>query len=178
MRFVVEPQPGEQVYLRKEFHGSHDHVFAMAVSNQAVYVSAKKFAVKPRDAWCFKRVPLSDVREVRLVKQRAVYLIMVSAIMVVFGAVVSFLMILRALHAIPGERYFVSGWPFAIIVGGIILPFIARGRRALIVITCKGRFKWKPQLAIDKKTRDLCANIQDELFLACRQAGIHTVDSR
>src|SRR5437660_6884592 len=91
MPFIVDPQPGKQVYLQKEFRGSHKHVFAMAVSNQAVYVSAQKFTLK-RDPWYFKRVPLSDVREVRLVKQRPIYVILLSAIMIVFGAVVSFLM--------------------------------------------------------------------------------------
>jgi hypothetical protein len=176
MAFVVEPQAGEQVYLQKEFRGTHDHVFAMAVSNQAVYVSAQKFALK-RDPWYFKRVPLSDVREVRLVKQRPIYIIILSATLFVFGTVLSFLMMWRAFHPMPGVPYEVSGWPFAIAIGGVIIPFIARGRRILIVKMRKGTFKWKPQLAIDKKTRELCSNLQDEIVQACRNVGIHIVDS-
>ena len=178
MPFVLDPQPEEEVYLRKEFHGSHERIFAMAVSNQAVYVSAQKWAVHQRDTWYFKRVPLSDVKEVRLVKQRPIYLIVLSAIMIVFGAVVSFLMMWGALHAPPGRTYFVSGWPFAILVGGFIIPFIIKGRKTLIVRMRKGRFKWKPQLSVDKTTRDLCASIQNELLLACKKAGIPTVDSQ
>jgi hypothetical protein len=148
----------------------------MAVSNQAVYVSAQKFALK-RDPWYFRRVPLSDVKEVRVVRQRPIYLIMLSAMMIVFGAVLSFLMMWRAFHPMPGVPYTVSGWPFAIAIGGIIIPFIARGRRILIVRMRKGTFKWKPQLAIDKKTRHLCSNLQDEIARACKKAGVHTVDS-
>jgi hypothetical protein len=178
MPFTLDPQPGEEVYLRKEFRGSHDRIFAMAVSNQAVYVSAQRFAIKSQDTWYLKRVPLSDVEEVLLVKQRPIYLIILSAIMIIFGAIISFLMMWGALHAKPGQTYFVSGWPFAILVGGIIIPFIARGRKTLIVRMRKGRFKWKPQLAIDKKTRELCASIQNELLLACKKAGIRTVDSQ
>jgi hypothetical protein len=176
MPFIVDPQPGEQVYVQKEFRGSHDRIFAMAVSNQAVYVSAQKFALK-RDPWYFKRVPLSDVRAVRLIKQRAIYLIMLAESMIVFGAVLSILMMWRAFNPMPGVPYEVSGWPFAIAVGGIIIPFIARGRKTLIVKMNKGTFKWKPQLAVDKKTRELCANIQDEVLQACKKAGIDTVDS-
>ncbi len=175
MAFIIEPQPGEDVYLQKEFRGTHGHVFAMAVSNQAVYVSAQAFALK-RDAWYFKRVPLSDVREVRLIKHRPIYVILLSAIMVVFGTVLSFLMMWRAFNPMPGVPYRVSGWPFAIAIGGIIIPFIARGRRTLVVRMRKGTFKWKPQLAVDKKTRQVCSNLQDEIVQACEKAGIHTVD--
>jgi hypothetical protein len=177
MPFIVDPQPGEQVYLQKEFRGSHDHVFAMAVSNQAVYVSAQKFALK-RDPWYFKRVPLSDVKEVRLVKQRPIYVIMLSAIMIVFGTTLSFLMMWRALNPMPGVPFKVSGWPFAIAIGGIIIPFIARGRKILVVRMLKSTFRWKPQLAVDKKTRELCSNLQDEIVQACRKAGVHIVDSQ
>jgi hypothetical protein len=177
MAFIVDPQPGEQVYLQKEFRGTHDHVFAMAVSNQAVYVSAQKFALK-RDPWYFKRVPLSDVREVRLLRQRPIYVIMLSASMILLGAVLSFLMMWRAFHPMQGVPYEVSGWPFAIAIGGIIIPFITRGRRILIVRMRKGTFKWKPQLAVDKKTRELCSNLQDEIVLACKKAGVHIANSQ
>jgi len=177
MPFIVDPQPGELIYLQKEFFGSHSHVFAMAISNQAVYVSAQRFVVKG-DTWYFKRIPLSDVREVQLVKLRAIYLIMLSAIMIVFGGFVSFQMMWFAYHAVPGMATRGSGWPFAILVGGIVIPFIARGRRTLIVRMRKGKFKWKPQLAVDKKTRELYSNLQNEIVQACKKAGVHVVDSQ
>jgi len=41
MAFEITPQLGEQVYIQHEFRGSHQHVFAMAVSNQALYLSAQ-----------------------------------------------------------------------------------------------------------------------------------------
>src|SRR5712672_2286685 len=115
MAFIVEPQPGEQVYLQKEFRGTHGHVFAMAVSNQAVYVSAQKLALK-RDPWYFKRVPLNEVDEVRLVKQRSVYIRLLGLVMILFGRTLSFLMMWRAFNPMPGVAYRVSGWPFAIFV--------------------------------------------------------------
>jgi hypothetical protein len=173
MPFIVEPQPGEEVYLLREFRGSHDHVFAMAVSNQAIYLSKQEFALK-RDPWYFKRVPLSDVREVRLARQRPVYIILLSLIMIGFGTVLSFLMMWHLLNPEPGVTYNVSGWPMAIAVGGMIIPFIGMGRKTLVVRMRKGRFKWKPQLALDKKTRQLCSDIQDEVWQACKKAGIHT----
>lgn len=74
MPFTIDPQAGEELYLQREFRGSHDHVFAMAVSNQAVYVSVQKLVLKG-DPWYFKRIPLDDVEEVRLIKQRPVYVL-------------------------------------------------------------------------------------------------------
>jgi hypothetical protein len=174
MPFTIDPQAGEEVYLQREFRGSHDHVFAMAVSSQAVYISAQKLVLK-RDPWYFKRIPLNDVEEVRLVKQRPVYLLLIGLLMILFGGILSFLMMWRAFNPMPGVAYHVSGWPFAIVVGGIIIPFIARSRKTLIVRTRQGKFKWKPQLAVDRKTRDHCSQIQDELVNACRRVGISTV---
>ena len=177
MPFIINPEPGEEVYLQREFRGSHDHVFAMAVSNEALYFSAQKLALK-RDPWYFKRVPLNEVEEVRLVKQRSIYILLLGLLMILFGAILSFLMMWRALHPMPGLAIHVSGWPFAILVGGIIIPFIARGRKTLIVRMRKRKFKWKPQLAVDTKTRELCSNIQIELVEACRKAGIQTFESQ
>ena len=117
MPFTIENQPGEEVYLQREFRGTHDHVFAMAVSNQAVYVSAQKLALK-RDPWYFKRVPLNEVEEVRVVKQRAIYALLLGLIMILFGGILSILMMWRAFNPTPGDPVYVSGWPFAILVGG------------------------------------------------------------
>lgn len=172
MPFIVDPQPGEEVYLLKEFQGSHGHVFAIAVSNQAVYLPAQKFALK-RDPWYFKRVPLSEVKAVRLVKQRSVFVLFLSVVMIVFGGVTGFLLMGYALR---GEAVTVSGWPLAFFIGGIIIPFIARGRRTLVVMMSNGKYRWKPQLVVDKKTRETYVKLQDEIVQACRKAGIQTFE--
>lgn len=171
MPFIVEPQPGEKVYLLKEFHGSHGHVFAMAVSNQAVYLPAQKMTLK-RDHWYFRRIPLSEVVEVGLAKQKSIYIYLLSLVMIVFGGLTLYLLMAPVLR---GESGRVSGWPLAFFVAGLVLPFIARGRTVLSVKMRKGHYKWKPQLAIDRKTRKASSELQREILEACRNAGIHTV---
>ena len=163
------------MYLLREFRVSHDHVFAMAVTNQAIYIPVQKLVLK-RDSWSFKRVLLSDVLEVSLIRQRPISLILLSAAMIIFGTVLSVLMMWRAFNPMEGVIYKVSGWPMAIAVGVLIIPFIARKRRTLLVRMRKRKYKWKPQLAIDKKTGQLCADIQDELLQACKRAGIKTTE--
>jgi len=167
MPFTVDPQPGEEVYVLKEFRGSHGHVFAMAVSNQAIYLPTQKLVLK-RDAWCFRRVRLSEVTEVNVRKQKAVWIYLMSAGMIIFGGVATFMMMRSALLQMPGSK--VSGLPIAILVCGLVVPFIARGRATLVVKLSKGRFKWKPQLAVDKKTRETQAKIQDDILQACKKA--------
>lgn len=172
MPFIVDPEPGEELYLLSEFRGSHSHVFAMAVSNQAVYLPAQKLTLG-KDPWYFKRIPLSDVKEVGLIKQKASYIYVLAVVMIVSGALLTYLMMAPVLSGQPGK---VSGWPLAFIVGGFLIPFIAKGRRTLVVKMNRGKFKWKPQLAVDKKSRATCRTIQEDMLQACIRAGIPTVE--
>ena len=170
MPFIVEAQPGEEIYIQKEFRGSHGHVFGMAVSNQALYIPAQKMTLKS-DSWYFKRIPLSEVEEVSVSSHKPVYIYLVSLILIVSGMLMIYLMMAPVLR---GEEGRVSGWPLAILIAGLIIPFVTRGRQILTVKMQKGHFKWKPQLAIDRKTRDTCSTIQTEILSACRKAGIKT----
>jgi hypothetical protein len=174
MAFEINPQPGEHVLVRKEFRGSHSHIFAMAVSNQALYLSAQKWALK--DDWYFKRVLLDEVKEVSLKKQKPLTLLLMSAAMLVIGGSVSIMMLMNTYAVTPRQPAYGSGWPIAIFVGGLLIPFIARGRRTLVVRLKKGRFKWKPQLALDRKTRDLYVDIQRDIIGACRKVGLQTIE--
>ena len=92
--------------------------------------------------------------------------------MIIFGGVTTYLMMRSALLRMPGSK--VSGLPIAIFVCGLVVPFIARGRATLVVKLGKGKFKWKPQLAVDKKTRETQSKLQDDILQACQKAGIPT----
>src|SRR5260370_41368526 len=111
MPFIVDPQPGEEVYVLREFSGSHGHVFAMAVSNQAIYLPTQKLGLKG-DAWCFKPVPLSEITAVSLRKQKAVWIYLLSAVMIIFGGVTTFMMVPSALLPMSGSKG--NGLPIAI----------------------------------------------------------------
>jgi len=174
MAFEINPQPGEQVLARKEFRGSHSHIFAMAVSNQALYLSAQKWALK--DDWYFKRVLLDEVKDVCLKKQKPLILLLMSVVMIAIGGSVSIIMLMNTYDPTPRQPAYGSGWPIAILVGGLVIPFIARGRRTLVVRLKKGKFRWKPQLALDRKTRELYAEIQRDIMGACRKAGLQTIE--
>lgn len=173
MAFKVDAQPGEELYALQEFRGSHGYVFGLAVSNQAIYLPAQKMTLKS-DSWYFKRVPLSEVMEVSVAKQNSVYIYLISVALIVSGLLMIYLMMGPVLR---GEEGRVSGWPLAILVAGLVVPFIARGRKTLSVRMTKGNYRWKPQLAVDRKTRDTYDGILTEIMSACRRAGIKTTES-
>lgn len=177
MPFTINSASGEEIYLFREFRGSHQHVFAIAVTNQAFYVPVQKKLTLQKDSWYFKRVPLCDIKQVRLSKQRYLPLLLLAAIMFLFGSVTSALMMWQNLHPFPGEPIRGSGWPIAIAVGGVVIPFVSRGRRILTIETRDGKYKWKPQLAVDKKTRSLCSRIQDEVMQASIRTGVSFLDA-
>jgi hypothetical protein len=152
-------------------------VFAIGVTNQAVYVPVQRKLTLKKDSWHFKRVALCDVKQVRLTKQRYLPLLLLAAMMFLIGSVTSVLMIWQNLHPFPAKPTRASGWPIAIAVGGVIIPFISRGRRILTIETRDRKYKWKPQLAVDKKTRSLCSRIQDEVMQASIRAGVPFLDA-
>jgi len=172
MPFTIDPQPSEEVYVAKEYRSAHGHVFALGISNQAIYIPAQKFTVKG-DPWHFKRIPLSDVIEIGLRKQRSTSIYVFSAIMIVFGAILTYWMLGPILGR---EEGYVSGWPIAMIVGGLLIPFISRGRQTLLVKMVKGKYKWIPQLAVDKSSRETYRQIQSDILEASRKAGIRTIE--
>jgi hypothetical protein len=71
-----------------------------------------------------------------------------------------------------------NGLPIAIFVGGLILPFIARGRFGLVVTLAKGKFRWKPPLVVDRASKENVAAVLAAIVQGCRSAGIHVLDER
>jgi hypothetical protein len=77
----------------------------------------------------------------------------------------------------PGAHH-VSGWPIAVFVGGIILPFAAKGRYGLHVTTSEKKFKWKPPMVVDKASKDKVAETLTAIRGACESAGLRVKDER
>src|SRR5437899_1214811 len=72
--------------------------------------------------------------------------------------------------------YQVSGWPLAILVGGLLLPIAGKGRARLVVHLAKGRFGWNAPLVVDRASKQRIAAALDEIVAACRKAGFPVSD--
>lgn len=150
--------------------------FVFAVSDQAVYWPAKKL-VALSDPYYFRRIRLNKVQEV-VVRRVPPYPSWAAAgVMIVAGLCATYLMLEPLLNKTPGHHR-VSGWPFAILVGGVILPFAAKGRFGLRVITSDKEFRWKPPLVVDSSSKQKVSDTLDEILAVCGQAGLRVKDER
>jgi hypothetical protein len=148
--------------------------FAFAVSTQALFLPTKKFFAA-KDPTYFERVPVGSVREVRIRRLRPHAMLVLAAIMVAAGMATTFLMVRPLLN---GEAGKVSGYPPAIVVVGLVIPFAIRGRYGLVVTYGDKRFRWKPTIAVDKKSRTATKNFITEIADACRVAKCNVTDER
>ena len=154
--------------------GKRAEPFAFAVSTQALFLPRKKFfAVK--DPTYFERVPLNTVREVRIQRLRPHAMLVLAAIMVAAGVVTTFLMV-GPLG--KGEGGKIRGYPPAIVVVGLVIPFVIRGRYGLVVTYGEKRFRWKPTISVDKKSRAETTDFLMHIAEACRTARCNVIDER
>jgi hypothetical protein len=172
--FDVVPEPGETIVLHEGFQPSKKaEPFAFAVSNQALFLPAKKlFAVS--DPYYFRRVPLREVQSVALQRTRPAGIWVLSALMIVAGLATTYWM-LEPVFSGRGGR--VSGYSIGIGVVGVVLPFAARGRFALVVSLTSGSFKWKPVLTVGGPGKAQGLALQQRILEACRKVGLVVRDT-
>jgi hypothetical protein len=161
--FTVEHENGETLVFEDSFHLKKGaDPFAFALSSRATYLPRKKrFAMK--DPWYFERVPISQIREVSIERMRPYLLWLLALLFIVVGGVTSYWM-MQSEHRDQGGM--VSGLPFGILAIGLALPFVARGRRCLVVSMVEDRFVWKESLVLDRKSRTRIRGIQDGIATA------------
>lgn len=168
MAFTPELDPGESLIFQDSYHASKEsRRFAFAVSTHALHLPGKKLIARS-DPWFFRRVPVTEVQSVELRRLRSIGLLLLAALMVVVGVVTTVLMVMPLLRGQGGK---VSGYPVAVIVGGLVIPFAARGRVGLVVRHSSGRFRWKPPLVIDRASRRRIKCLLEDIIAACREAG-------
>lgn len=171
MAFKPELEPQEKLSLQIIFKISpKNEVFNFAISDQAVYWPMKKaFAVSDPDY--FKRIRNNEISEVCIRRLPPYGLWIFAAIMFLVGLASTIFMLAPLISHEPGIHQ-VSGWPFAIIVGGILIPFAAKGRLGLEVRTQSKTFRWKPRLVVDKASKQKIQAVFDKIADACAKSGL------
>jgi hypothetical protein len=154
--------------------GKKGHPFLFVVTTHAIFIPRKKsFAVS--DATYFERVPLRKIQEVRIQRLRPYAMLVLAALMVIVGSIATYFMMVPQFKLQGGQ---VSGYPPAIVVVGLVIPFVIRGRYGLVVSYGDKRFQWKPTIALDKKSRTEIANFLTKIANACRTARCNVIDER
>jgi hypothetical protein len=91
--------------------------------------------------------------------------------MVLSGSVLSYFMFAPLIDHESG-RHEISGWPMAIVVGGLLMPFATKGRLGLEVKTNDKTFRWKPPLVVDKASKEKIQALFNEIIAACEKSGL------
>jgi len=165
----IDPLPNERTIVNVKYQASSRSVpFALGITDQAVYVPAKKLWARD-DPWYIKRVPITQVRQVIVKRTPALAILLVAALMVAGGLLFLFFMLDPIVHGQGGR---ISGWPLAILVGGLLLPFVARGRRSLRIVFNEGKYNWTPPVVIDKGSREYIQQLLDHIIGGFRSAGV------
>jgi hypothetical protein len=171
MAYKPELEANENLALQIAFKVSEKATaFNFAVSDQALYWPATK-AFAMNDATYFKRLRKNEISEVCVRRLPPYGLWIVAVLMVLTGLATAYFMCAPLINHEPGEHR-VSGWPIAIFVGGILLPFAARGRLGLEIRTHDKKFRWKPPLVVDKASKQKIQATFDEIIAACEKSGL------
>jgi len=174
MPFTVDLQPGETCITNLSFVADKKQPFFIAIDDRALYLMRSKvFAT--RDPIYTQRVPLENVREVRIFRIHPLVMWTVAAVMIIVGGVTTWAMLQPLLH---GEKAQVSGYPPAIAIVGAVIPFVTKRRYALKVTMVDGTYKWKPPIVVDKASRNATAAFLGEIANACRTARLNVVDEQ
>ena len=171
MAYKPELAPNEKLALQIAFQISEKSpAFNFAVSDQALYWPAQKaFAIS--DATYFKRLRHSEISSVCVRRLPSYGLWLVAIILVLAGLASAYFVFAPLLNHEPGE-HLVSGWPPAFLVGGMLLPFVARGRRGLEISTLEKKFRWKPPLVVDQASKQKIQETFDLILAACEKSGL------
>jgi hypothetical protein len=177
MAYEPELEPGETLEFDTAFQvTAKTPAFHFALSNRAVFWPAKKmFAMT--DATYFKRLRHDEVQEVCVKRLHPYGLWTLALLLVLAGAAMLYLIYSPTPHHRQGDEI-VTGWPFALIAGGILLPFVARGRYGLEIRTHTDTYRWKPPLVVDKPSKGKVRMVLDEIVEACEGVGLRVTDER
>jgi hypothetical protein len=176
MAFKPELEPGENLTFQTAFKASKNEVFNFAVSDRALYWPAVKAFVLKGDPTYFKRIRNDEISEVRIRRLPPCGLWVTAVLMMLVGVTTAVFMFIPLINHEPGEHR-VSGWPFAIFVGGILMPFAAKGRLCLEVRTQTNVFRWKPRLVVDKASKEKIRAMFETIAAACGKSGLRVTDS-
>jgi hypothetical protein len=171
MAYTPQLEDGEKLALQIAFKLSEkSQAFNFAVSDQALYWPAiKAFAMT--DATYFERIRHGQISEA-CVRRLPPYGLWVAAVfMVLVGLETMYVMYAPLVNHEPGVHH-VSGWPFALFVGGILMPFATKGRVALEIKTQDKTHRWKPPLVIDKASKQKIQETFDQILVACEKSGL------
>jgi len=174
MSFEIHLEEGERMIANLSFIAGKAGSLNIAISDRAAYLPRKKLFAVSDPNYC-ERVPLNRILQATIRKLNPHLLWALALLMVIGGTATTALMMMPLLKGGGGT---VSGYPPAIAVVGLVIPFIARRRYGLSVSIVDSVFSWNPPLLVDSASRKAVGHFLSQTADAFRQAGVGVRDER
>jgi hypothetical protein len=168
MPLKVELQEGETLIFEDGVANS-DRPTVFGVTDRAIFVTREKHLA--RESWYLDRIPISAITQVSLLKESRFAIWGLSSMVFFGGLVLAAGLVWNVYNRLPDTRG--SIWPFIWMLLGALMPFLARGRKVLVVQMGTKTYKWKPRLTLDQSNKFKVKQLQDDFLKACRSVGIH-----
>ncbi len=169
MSYELKVLPGETVLLDIRFQPSRkSEPFHFAVSTEALYLPAKKL-IALSNPYYFRRVPHAEVRRVSVEPVRPAGAWVGGILMVLAGLALGALWL-----SLPdkGTVPRVLGWALALIAGGVLMPWAAKGRQRLSVMLGSGAWRWNPPFVVDAQSKRQVQDTLESILDTCRSVGL------
>ncbi len=66
----------------------------------------------------------------------------------------------------------VLGWALALIAGGVLMPWAAKGRQRLSVMLGTGAWRWNPPFVVDAQSKRQVQDTLESILDTCRSVGL------
>jgi hypothetical protein len=140
------------------------------VTDKAVFIARERFL--RLEAYSMHRIPLADVKEVVLSRERGPRVWLKASIVLAFG-IASMIVMAIGLWLSPNVKpgLFGTAGPVAFAIVGLIMLIDNRWRLVLTIRTQSKSWRWRPHI-FDK--RDEVKALREGFLAACRYAGVPT----
>jgi hypothetical protein len=162
--------PREERELANVAFERHSGPMAIGITDRAVYVlEADRWSL--REQWRTRRVPIEQIRRVTVRRMRRSQMVLLSLALMIAGGVATYVMVLPFRE---GHGRWVSAWPIIAIIGGMVLPFTAHGRRTVHIEFVAGRpWVWKPPLFAAEMTKQHIDWLIEQIVKGFRRQRIY-----
>ncbi|HKO58533.1 MAG TPA: hypothetical protein VJ276_21890 [Thermoanaerobaculia bacterium] len=146
--------------------------FALAVTSRALLIARQQVFGSSR-GWAVERLPLAEVREVRIEPLRPWPWWALALLLIYMGGAGTYRMLMQDLR----EGLQIDPFALSELVLGFVLPFVARDRHALVIERADFTMRWKPPFVFREgaKRRDAFLSA---VAAGVRRAGVHVDDQR
>jgi hypothetical protein len=149
--------------------------YAMALSDKAIFVIAKKKGFVLDNPWYLRRIPLTQVQSVAFIRTRPSYLAYFIGGLLLISGLIALVSVGAAVDAgiAPKTRFKDRAAVVCIAVAcGASVIYGAKGRQAVVVNSSTERVVMAPPTRLGAPQMSEIRALQDDFLVACTKAGL------